>query len=388
MASRDKVVTLAIVGGILLVLGVWTTHWWTAADGLLRIGLREAKVCVPPMPCVSAPLDAQLAIGGAFQRYANLTYWLGLLGGALLFTHAYLSAKRDEHRVGWAAGAVSAATAIFAIATVSTRPDDLAMFGTSWSFALTLIGAVLGVATAVPSLLPNGMFARARQRVENTADRGYRAVVGPIADLTDPPARVPEARVVDRADATPDDDTPAPPVTARYDDRLSQAGARGNPASPRGSFMGRQERMALRTPTREVSADTVKEALRFVAHRIELNDYGLHAYLRNGQQHQLAWGDIERVVMRHLPPDEPFRGVLMLDLVAVGASAPIRLLPTTLANYAELPDGAGVSSTENFKKLALLVRERNPAAVLDGNPPRFASPREFLEYDAGYGQRA
>jgi len=387
VGSRDKVVTLAVTGGIFVALGVWTNHWWTGGDGMLRVGLREAKICMPPLPCMPAPFTAEFGATGSFFKLANITYWVGLLGAALLFAHSYVISKMDEKRVGWAAGAACAATAALAIATVASKPMMLSMVGMSWSFPLTIIGAALGVGAAIPSLIPTGAVAKARATVAGAGDRAHRAVIGPIADLTDPkPQEIPEARVVDHAaPAEPDANADGPPLTAGYDDRLAYAAARGKSAAPRGGFMGRKERLGLGSPTREVTADTIKEALRFVAHRIELNDFGVHAYLRNGQQHQYAWSEISRAVMRHLPPDEPYRGLIMLDLLPTGASTPIRLLPTTHVNYGALPGGAGISSLENLKKLAVHVRDTNPAAVLDGDPPRFASPRDFLEYDATYG---
>lgn len=52
----------------------------------------------------------------------------------------------------------------------------------------------------------------------------------------------------------------------------------------------------------KASPDAVKGALRFVAHKCEIGEAGLHVTLPNGQKRDIAWTQIARVVVRQLPP--------------------------------------------------------------------------------------
>jgi len=209
VSRRDKVVTLAVVGGILILLGVLTNSWWRVEGGAVKVGLREASVCAGDEiggGCLRLGYGqalgevAPLGLGGSFFRYAKLTYWFGLLASFGLFGHAWLIRKREEHRLGYAAGAACAATILVSIALLRAVPDqvtDIASKG--WSFWFAIIGCVFGVGAAIPKLIPTSAVAGARDAVSGVGDRIHRAALGPLADLNPDdkpdPKSVPKARI-------------------------------------------------------------------------------------------------------------------------------------------------------------------------------------------------
>jgi len=103
-------------------------------------------------------------------------------------------------------------------------------------------------------------------------------------------------------------------------------------------------------------------------------------------------------VVRQFPPDPPWESAVLLDVVALvdGGTRwePVRIFVTTFVNYGALPGGSSTSRVENIRKLARLLREKNPALVLDpetatfvdGNQPpsRFSNTAHFNDYDGHY----
>lgn len=211
MSRRDKVVTLAVVGGILILLGVLTNSWWRVEGGVVKIGLREAKFCADGLigggVCFSVKYGSTalgsvdtLGLEAAFFRYAKLTYWVGLLAGFGLLGHAWLVRKREDHRAGYAAGAACVAVVILAIATVSAFPGELdAVADKGWSFWFTLIGCVLGAGSAIPKLIPTSAVAGARDAIGGIGNKIHHATLGPLADHytknRPDPKTVPKARI-------------------------------------------------------------------------------------------------------------------------------------------------------------------------------------------------
>jgi hypothetical protein len=141
-------------------------------------------------------------------------------------------------------------------------------------------------------------------------------------------------------------------------------------------------------------ADAAASALRFVAKDCELDAAGIRARGKDGRQEVVAWAEIAEIRVRQLPAGPPYDAALLLDLVrapADGAVRPLRLLPTTRVNYNVLP-GSGVTSQQNFRRLASHVLTQNPAArcepaslpfVNDGKPaPRLSSATEIVAYEA------
>ncbi len=355
MNSRDKVVSLAIAGSLLLILGVWTTSWWRADLGLatIKIGLREVRVCAEMTPCMSLPFDAAQSfvdLGAAeFIRFARIAHLSGLAGGVLLLAHAIAMGKHGERRVGIAAAVACVVCGVAIAATIAAKPVDVTDVTTvGFSPFLAAGGIALGIGSAVPALVPNSFVGR----MLAARDRLHRAAVGPVAELDAPRPRseLPTMRVVDGSAPL---GSPPPPSVA-------PAGA-ARPAQPG------------------------HDPVRFSVRDCRIQEHGLA--IDGGRE--LSWARIQRVVMRELPPDPPFHGRVMLDIVPAPVRdervTPIRILPETRVNYAALPGGADAAARNNLKRLALLIRDQNPGCALDGDPPRLATPRHFRDYDAQYG---
>ncbi len=148
---------------------------------------------------------------------------------------------------------------------------------------------------------------------------------------------------------------------------------------------------------RATAVDSTTSMLRFVAAECTIDDVGLEVSYCSGGVAKVMWADIVTVVARQLPPDPPYQGKLLFDIVTAtpeGAKTPIRFMPTTRANYGAMPDGAGTTSMDNFRRLARLILERNTGVTfaadfgqfLEGSlPRRFNSMKEFQGYDSRFG---
>jgi hypothetical protein len=143
--------------------------------------------------------------------------------------------------------------------------------------------------------------------------------------------------------------------------------------------------------------ENVAQALRFTAHKCEITDAGLKVTFGPGRTREVAWADIGRLVVRQLPPDQPWNAAVLLDIVALLDGTkwePIRVFATTFVNYGVLPGGASTSRLENIRNFTKHLRDRNPAAQLDPEtttfvegtavPSRFANMTQFAEYDSHY----
>jgi hypothetical protein len=148
----------------------------------------------------------------------------------------------------------------------------------------------------------------------------------------------------------------------------------------------------------KTSMENVAQALRFTAHKCEITDAGLRVTFGPGRApREVAWADIGRLVVRQLPPDQPWNAAVLLDIVALLDGTkwePIRVFATTFVNYGVLPGGASTSRLENIRKLTRHLRDKNPAAQVDPEtttfmegtavPSRFANMTQFAEYDSHY----
>jgi len=103
------------------------------------------------------------------------------------------------------------------------------------------------------------------------------------------------------------------------------------------------------------------------------------------------------IVARTLPAEPPFSSTTFIDIVPAPfpgrPPSPIRLIPSTRANYDSLQGAGGATYADNVRKLAAFVEQTRPG-VLDAvsagffrqgaAAPRFASVEEFDAYDAQF----
>ena len=95
-----------------------------------------------------------------------------------------------------------------------------------------------------------------------------------------------------------------------------------------------------------------------------------------------------------MPPDPPYEKTAFVDLVLVD-HRPVRLLPTTRLELAELPGGVAPSTKENWRRLVARARAHNPTIEIEAesrdffaggrDPLMFPALRLFGEWDRRYG---
>jgi hypothetical protein len=136
-----------------------------------------------------------------------------------------------------------------------------------------------------------------------------------------------------------------------------------------------------------------RDVFRFAAPKCELSPVGLRVVSLDGTVRETQWSDLVGLFARRLPPEPPFDGKVLIDVV-LRHDQPIRIAPSTLMNFAELPGRAAPSRLENLRRLLQHIDERCPNLSIDPGtrtfmesqqaPLAFRSLSEFAEYDASY----
>lgn len=145
---------------------------------------------------------------------------------------------------------------------------------------------------------------------------------------------------------------------------------------------------------------TAASSLRFVIYRCEISARGLKALYSNGSTRELEWMNIALLSVRQLPPDKPWDGKIILDIVPVSPPGfplpPFRVFASTYVNYAALPGGQAANTQENIRRLAAYTASQNPSLILDPHsapfirehkPPYRLTLAQFAEYDQRYPDR-
>ena len=310
-----------------------------------------------------------------------------------------------RRRTGWLALASAVAGHVAVFAAVSRFVSDGAV-----AFAVGFVGALLAAAIVPVALRPLRPSSRwpghvagcgalssrigTREATLVFHNRAFATIWRELQagrEPTGPSLEWARPKVRDASAAT----APRPPELAGARQKHMAAGAQSlahAAAAQHAHAPARPVRgVALSTP--KIGADIAAGALRFVTKECTFDASGVLARTPDGRERRVQFADITEVVLRQLPGGPPFAGTLLLDLVVGEAAPPLRLLPTTRANYAALP-GRGVTSQENFRRLAEHVLAQHPAAQLetasqpfvrDGKaPPRADTLQQFLDYDARY----
>jgi hypothetical protein len=115
--------------------------------------------------------------------------------------------------------------------------------------------------------------------------------------------------------------------------------------------------------------------------------------LEDHRKIELAWRVFTRASARQLPAGPPFDKLLVVDLGTIGG-APLRFLPSSRVNYADLPGGAAPSSRENLRRLVAHVKTKQPTFGVEHDSeaffaggrdaPALASLKQFMAYDEQY----
>jgi hypothetical protein len=378
-------VGIAVAAVVLIAIGVLTNSWWTFEQSgfELRIGLRKVGVCGMGQ-CIEASYgSSNMGTGTAFRFFAFLTHWGGLLAAGGLALGVLLRENTGNEAVARSAGSACAFISVSALLTVWTFPDMPEMslpgggsFGLSLSygFYFTLIGGLAGAVAGWAGFLAGSMWeGRTYVPVGGEESRPARRPGGAASAAA--PANVNRQELSQMAA-----DAASVPHTDPRTRNPKQASQRiGDVAA---------------APT-----DALRGSLRFVARSCEISKVGLSVVLESGQQRDVLWSDVGAIAARTLPPDPPFEKTTIVDIVPRPVPGtqltPIRLLPSTRANYGALPGGAGMSSKENFRKLAAFLEQQKPGVIegasnaffkQEAAAPLFQSVKQFTDYDRQFGE--
>ena len=353
-----------------------------------------------PLPGTSGDPHTRL------DNAANMLFAIAVMNAVLGLLAAILDVGfLKSLGVGWAS--VVTAVVYAGLATLVKGRSWLAL---AIAIALFILdGLYMFVAAAAAKVSPpiGGMIARILFLLPMF--RGF----GAIRDLNRPP-RVKRPRPTPApARASASLPSASPPAAGAA--RASVALAAPPPPQTAKTLTGDAERLRLKMTEKHTTSgavttvgrrvetkgpagvDTARKSLRFIAHRVEISDLGLRVTLQSGEGRELLFDRVVGIVARQLPPDPPWDGALIVDVVPSPEASPepVRIFGTTTVNYAAIPGGSTTSRLDNTRRLTAFLRDHCPNASLDEAtqefvrgpkvPLRFANMTQFIEYDSTYG---
>ncbi len=325
----------AALGVLLLVIGLFTRHWWSANLSFFQInvGLFSVEACFDTI-CQSSSLG-EITGGKSAVAWGMCRTLLVLfaIGQVLVSVACGWSALTGQH-IGFASrvnAIVSGGAFFMGLGTMFLFPGGNEV-SLGWSPLCLMSGVVLLLFTNVAFILPPR----------------EHAFVTPIVIVTD------------KADHTA---KTAPPKTPE----------------------------AIVAAAKKEKKDG-SETLRHVVKSATVTAAGLTVVEPSGAKLAVSFADIVEIVARRLPPDPPYLGALFVDFVT--RERPLRMTAKTQASYAALPGGAATSAQENMRKLALYATLQNPSVRIEGESEAFvrkgtAAPllqtaRDLEAFDARY----
>jgi hypothetical protein len=369
---RLRPVVLAAAGGLALLLGVWVLDWWAmqAPHGSVHATLRSVEACSTALgKCQSwslgGPLTTALLVAGTLLALATLAL------GALRWNGATVSPRLVRTQV-----MLALLTLAGAVIQMAMTPGKLTGADPTYGAWVTIAGIVLAGVSGIAAMLGADEFG---------AGAFYEPVkVDVPADVMETNAKVAGATIPPFAIAARGGNT-LPPAAAAWQPSIKEI-VHTEPEAPR--------RRSTRAPyTAPPTFDAARQALRFVVAEAAIGDDGLAVTLEDHRKLVVPWKQLTAAAARQLPPGPPFDKLIVIDLVTLGG-APLRFLPSTRVNYADLPGGAAPGSRENLRRLVAHVRtlqptfgvEHDSAAFFAGGrePPALTSLKQFMTYDEQY----
>ena len=344
--------------------------------------------------------DPQTQLEGAYTMLflvAGLNAALGLF--AAMLDIGFL----QSIGVGW--GSVFAGIIYAGLAALVKRRSTVALAVAVGLFALDGLYSFVVAAEAKVSPPVGGLIARVFFLMPML--RGFPA----LNELKKPPKRVPPRSRPAAAVGSPR------PVSPPANGAMAPAGTPAPASRPTAvkTLVGDAEKLRLQLSERiaapsAVSAtgrrvetkgpagvDAARKSLRFIANRFEVGAEGFHAVFPSGAARDIRYDQVAALVARQLPPDPPWEGAFIVDVVPTKEASPepVRIFGNTVVNYAAIPGGSSSSRLDNTRRLTAFLRDRCPKATLDEAtqefvrgpkvPQRFANMTQFIEYDTTYG---
>lgn len=375
----DRRIAWGVTAGasLLLIAGVWTNSWWTGSSGMgsISVGLREVEVCFGGM-CQALKIQGS----GTYSTMANLTFFLGIASALGLLAGAFLQESQDLEIVSKWSGSACGIVALGAIMTLASFPGREGV-SLGWGFWATMLGAFMGAyaghaAFSGGTLGGGKSFEPIKPWANDTLGAKAPIAVDENGLAVDPTAPPQDAQInvnQHRADLT---------------DKVKDALAVAKPKD----IKQRHRVVAGAGSVANAAVDSTREHLRFVVRSCDISEAGLSLIMDDGTQRDVLFTEIESLIARRLPPDPPFEKTVFVDILLAGASAPLRMLPSTRANYGFLP-GSAMASKENMRRLAQYITGKGPASYepesaeffAEGKaPPLFMAIKQFADYDAQY----
>jgi len=381
---RYRSVALAVAGLLGLVLGLWILDWWALrlAHGELHANLRSIDAC---------------QYGGRCEHWTNggILSIAILVAGSLLgvVTVAIAGVRMLGAQIGPRLIRVQIMLALLtlagAVVMMAMTPAQLAGAGVAIGGWATVVGIMLCGASGLALLRGDDPLGEGALytpvKVEVSAE-----VVQSNVKLAG--ATIPPFAVAQRTGTT------LPPMAAVTAAAAAQGGT-VPPWQPAIKDLVHTEaesprRRSTRAPyTAPPTFDAARQTLRFVVADAAIGPDGLVVTLEDHRKIDLPWRVFTGAAARQLPPGPPFDKLIVVDLGTIGG-APLRFLPSTRVNYAELPGGAAPNSRENLRRLVAHVKTQQPtfgvehdsAAFFAGGrePPALMSLKQFMTYDEQY----
>lgn len=381
---RWRTPVIAAAGLIGLVLGVWVMDWWSLESGGVEVhaNLRRIEAC-----------RGDRCTGGETTGFLSLAV---LVGGTLLavITALIVGLRFTGVTVGRTVSRLHLTIALLVLAGASTMlaitPDGLTGAGFAIGGWVTVISSILCVVSALAFVAGDDPLGEGRLyrpvKVEVPA-----AVLDENAKYAG--ATIPPFAIAQRTGKL------TPPMAALAAATARQGTGSAPPWQPAIKDIAHVEapaprRSSTRAPfTAPPPFDAARQALRFVVAEAALGPDAITVTLEDHRKIELPWNVFNRASARQLPAGAPFDKLIVVDLCTIGG-APLRFLPSSRVNYADLPGGAAPNSRENLRRLVAHVKTKQPtfgvehdsAAFFAGGrePPAFGSLKQFVAYDEQY----
>jgi hypothetical protein len=380
---------LGLVG---LVLALWVLDWWTLKlpSGELHANLRRIEACTP----------------------ARCETWAtgGIVGTAVLVSGTLLAAVTGALGVLGALGTVVSPRlvrvqimlALLVLAgagvMIAMTPDKLGGANVGLGGWLALVSAILSAGAGVAILRGDDPLGEGVKYVPVKVDVPAEVVASNerLAGATIPPFAVAQRKAATMQPPTGGATTPMAQVTAAAAAQGHTVPPPWQPAIKDSAHVEAPQprRRSTRLPyTAPPTFDAARQTLRFVVAEATIGEDGIAATLEDHRKVDLAWKVFTRASARQMPGGAPYDKLIVVDLCTIGG-APLRFLPSTRVNYADLPGGAAPNSRENLRRLVAHVKakqatfgvEHDSAEFFAGGrePPAFATLKQFVTYDEQY----
>ncbi len=389
-----------------------TPHSFALADGS-RLELVLAKI--GPFPELRLSRDGEPLPGSAgdpqtqLEGAANMIFVIAALNAILgLITVIFGIGFLQAIGVGWASlvtGAIYAGLAVLvkkrsllalAVAVGLFSLDGVYMFvAAAEAKASPPIGALIA---RVFFLMPmiRGFVAIGELNKPRKPNRRAPSPPGGPRAITPrsvaPTGMAPSATASTIASTTAPPPAAAPPVRTLAGEAEKVRLKMSERQTPAKVVAGTGRTIATKGPA---GVDVARKSLRFIAGKCEVGESRLRVTLPTGEARDIPFDQVTAIVARQLPPDPPWEGALLLDIVPSKAASPepVRIFGSTIVNYAAIP-GGNTNRLDNTRRLTAFLRDRCPGATLDAAteefvrgpkvPQRFANMTQFIEYDSTY----